>query len=308
MPNQLKPAIQHPWAWKNGQWLPLAEAGPSLADTGWVQGATVVDLLRTYGGKPFLPDRHLDRFFHDCHALGIVPRWDRRVLEQVILELLEKNQVGTHPHQAWCIVLLATPGPLAHYGTRETPGATQIIHGYPLPRDRYMSWFSEGARLAVSSVVSACPGPVDPRIKHRSRLHWWQADHLGSRENPGAVQILLTDEGHVTESSIGHVAMVSTRGGKDTLVIPPPELVLRGISLGLVLEMAEKIGLPVERSRFGWRELQGAREVILTGSAFGLAPVSQVGRVTLPFPGDWTAKLLKLWEEQAGEPVQASFV
>lgn len=171
-----------------------------------------------------------------------------------------------------------------------------------------MPWFTEGARLMASPVVAACPGPLDPRLKHRSRLHWWQAEQLGARENPGAVQILLTDEGHVTESSVAHVAMITTRSGQDTLVAPPADLVLRGISLGLVLELAEKIKLPVERSVFGWKDLQAAKEVFLTGSAFAIAPVSQVGRISLNFPGPWTTSLQKAWEAFAGEPIKASFV
>ena len=99
-------------AWKNGHWLPLDQASPSLADTGWVQGVTVVDVLRTVQGEPFLLDRHLDRFFRDCKSLAIETRWNRETMAEVVYQLLVKNKVGPNPHRAWSIILLATPGPL----------------------------------------------------------------------------------------------------------------------------------------------------------------------------------------------------
>ena len=294
-------------AWKNGRWLPFDQAGPSLADGGWVHGATVVDLLRTVGGKPFLLDQHLDRFFRDSHRLGIEPRWDRGQTAAVVHELLQRNQVGDHPHRAWCVVLLATPGPLAHYGSREPAGSTLIIHGFPLPRMRYAGWFAEGARLVLSSIPSAYPGPVDCRIKQRSRLHWWLAEQQSARESPGALPVLLTPGGEVTETSIAHVACVTSRPRGDVLLIPPEDRVLQGVSLDLVLQLASKIGLPVERAPFDWHALQGSREVFLTGTAFGLCAVSQVGHTQIPFPGPWTLLLQAAWAEFAGEPVDASF-
>jgi branched-subunit amino acid aminotransferase/4-amino-4-deoxychorismate lyase len=306
MPGSAKPSHLS-IAWKNGRWLPLDQAGPSLADAGWVQGATVVDVMRTCQGKPFLLERHLDRFYHDCHHLGIQPAWTRDQAAEVVRELLVKNQVGPHPHRAWCVVLLATPGPLSHYGTHEPPGATLIIHGYPLPRARYSQWVAEGAHLVASTVPAAVPGPVDPRVKHRSRLHWWMAENLASRESPGALPVLLTAEGNVTETSLAHLAWVTQRGGRDVLIVPPAETILDGISLNLALELCEKLGLSVQRSTCGWRELQGAKEAFLTGSAFGLCGVSQIGHTRLPFPGPWTLQLQKAWQEVAGEPVDASF-
>ncbi|MCE2806033.1 MAG: aminotransferase class IV [Gemmataceae bacterium] len=302
-PTNTSPSI----AWKNGHWLPFDQAGPSLADAGWVHGATVVDLLRTVAGKPFLLDAHLDRFFHDCRHLAIEPRWDRGQVAATIHELLRRNQVSDHPHRAWCVVTLATPGPLAHYGSREPAGSTLIIHGYPLPRMRYAAWFTEGARLVPSTVPAALPGPVDCRLKHRSRLHWWLAEQQTARESPGALPVLLTAEGDVTETAVAHIACVTSRPGGDVLLLPPEETVLKGVSLNLALKLAETIGLPFERAPFGWRDLQGAKEVFLTGSAFGICGVSQVGQVGLPCPGPWTSRLQTAWADFSGEPVDASF-
>ena len=294
-------------AWKNGHWLPLDQAGPSLADTGWVQGVTVVDVLRTVQGEPFLLDRHLDRFFRDCKSLAIETRWNRETMAEVVHQLLVKNKVGPNPHRAWSIILLATPGPLPHYASREPSGATQIVHGFPLPTARYSPWFSEGARLVASPVLASIPGPIDPRIKHRSRLHWWMAQQRASRENPGALPVLLTPNGEVTETALAHLAWVTQRSGRDLLIIPPEELVLDGISLNLALELAKKIGLPIERAPFGWKDLQGAKEAFITGSGFGLCGVSRVGHTSLPFPGPYTQQLQQAWSTFAGEPIDASF-
>ena len=94
-----KPVTCPDWAWKNGVWLPLAQAGPSLADAGWVQGATITDLLRTHGGRPFLLEEHLERFFSTCLQVGITPRWGRHELAEVVQDELRSGKL-----QEYCVV------------------------------------------------------------------------------------------------------------------------------------------------------------------------------------------------------------
>ena len=299
-----KPVTCPDWAWKNGVWLPLAQAGPSLADAGWVQGATITDLLRTHGGHPFLLEEHLERFFSTCLQVGITPRWGRHELVGVVQELLVRNQVGKEPAGAWCVVLLATPGALRHFNTGEEHGATQIVHGYPLPVARYQQWFRTGGHLVASSVPAALAGPLDPRWKHRSRLHWWLAEQ---KAPGGTIPVLLTPRGEVTETALAHVAGIFSRNGQPVLVLPPESWVLAGVSARLLVRLAGELGLNVARQPFTWDELAQADEILLTGSAFGLCGVSRVGESPVNWPGNWTKFLQTAWSAQAGEPLAASF-
>ena len=52
------------------------------------------------------------------------------------------------------------------------------IERSPLPFARYRRFFEEGARLVIPSTRHVPAVCVDPRIKQRSRLHWWRADRI----------------------------------------------------------------------------------------------------------------------------------
>src|SRR5574341_1190179 len=57
----------------NGEVVPAAEARVSVLDNGFTFGDSVYETLRTYGGRPFHLDRHLDRLRQSAERLAIAP-------------------------------------------------------------------------------------------------------------------------------------------------------------------------------------------------------------------------------------------
>jgi len=108
--------------------------------------------------------------------------------------------------------------------------------------------------------------------------------------------LLETATGIVTETAIGHVVMVEEKAGKPLLVSPPEELVLPGITLGLIQESAEKQGLGWTRRPFTWNELARSKEILLVGSGFGVAGVSQLDGVAINGPGPVTRMISEAFE------------
>ena len=68
------PAIQ---AYLNGRFLPASTAAISLVNTGFVQGATVGEQLRTFAGELFHLESHLLRLAHSLAIVGIDPGLSR---------------------------------------------------------------------------------------------------------------------------------------------------------------------------------------------------------------------------------------
>src|SRR3954464_1523472 len=194
-----------PLAYLNGRFLPQGEAHLTLHDAGFVWGATVTDLCRTFGHRPFRLADHLHRFRHSCEAAAIPqPLGDDR-LADLAHRLIEHNAGLLRPEQDLALVLFATPGPVGYYlgepgGAGDGP-PTLGLHTFPLPLARYRRLFTEGARLVVPSVRHVPAASIDPRIKQRSRLHWWRAEREASRLEPGASALLLDSQGHVTETA-----------------------------------------------------------------------------------------------------------
>ena len=61
----------------NGEITPAAEARVSILDNGFTFGDAVYETLRTYGGRPFHLDRHLERLRRSAQRLAIaIPAGD----------------------------------------------------------------------------------------------------------------------------------------------------------------------------------------------------------------------------------------
>src|SRR5262245_1817200 len=248
-----------PIAYLNSRLLPQPEAQLPLHDAGFVMGATVTDLCRTFRHRLFrLPD-HLARFHRSCQAARIPQPVPDEELARIAEELTAHNAAllpspplqgkgvgGEGAEQELALVMFATPGPIGYYGG--LPGGpgdgppTLGMHTFPLPFARYVRLFREGTRLvtpATRHVPAVC---VDPRIKMRSRLFWWLAEQEAHAIDPSASALLLDLVGHVTETVAANFLIV-----KNGIALTPPRAsVLDGISLRVVEELCGKLGIRFE--------------------------------------------------------------
>ncbi len=192
------------------------------------------------------------------------------------------------------LITFATPGPLGYLsGAPDNGPPTLGMHTVPIRRERYQRFVTEGVTLAVVGVIPT--GIVPAWVKHRSRLHWWLADRTSSE--PGAVPVLLDPHGHA-DTPLGAILAV-----EGTIVLRPPAgTVLDSISVQVIAELCERIGLRFAEATF---DLMQAEELLLAGSAFGVAGVRRVigpdGNRTLPWPGPVLQKLKDEWPVTGGQ-------
>lgn len=283
-----------------GRFVPQAEAHLTLHDAGFVFGATITDLCRTFRHRLFRLADHLARFRESCRRAEVpLPTGDAE-LTDLAERLVSHNARLLPPGQDLALVLFATPGPIGYYlGEVGGPGdgpPTLGMHTFPLPLPRYARLFREGARLVVPSVRHVPAASVDPRIKQRSRLHWWLAEREAAHLEPGASALLLDADGHVTETAAANFLLV-----KDgTLLSPPRDSVLGGISLKVVEELAGKMGIPFAEISLDLAYCQRADEALLTGTSFCVAGVRSINGMALTWPGPVFERLLAAWSEMVG--------
>jgi branched-chain amino acid aminotransferase len=300
--------MTEPLAYLHGRFLPQGEAHLALHDAGFVFGATVTDLVRTFAHRLFrLPD-HLRRFRQSC-ALARVPQPLADEELTAIAERLVSHNAGLlRPGQDLALVLFATPGPIGYYlGEPGGPGdgpATLGLHTFPLPFARYARLFREGARLVVPATRHVPPASIDPRVKQRSRLHWWLAEQEARQAEPGASALLLDAGGWITETAFANLLVV--RGG--TVLTPPRSGVLGGVSLQVVEELCTPLGIPFEERALRLADCQAADEAMLSCTSFCLAGVSRLQGTSLAFPGPVFEQLLRAWGTQAGLDVRAQIL
>ncbi len=296
-----------PLAYASGRFLPYDQALLPLHDAGFVYGATATDLCRTFRHRPFRLPEHLARFRQSCEAALIPqPVPDERLLE-IAEELVSHNADLLTPEQDLALVMLATPGPVGFYaGEQGGPGdgpPTLLLHTFPLPFERYVRLFTEGARLVIPHTRQVPAASVDPRIKQRSRLHWWLAERQAHALDPLASALLLDLDGFVTETAAANFVIV-----KDGVVLSPPhEHVLGGISLRVVQELCADLGLPFVEKPLRLDQCQAADEAILTNTSYCLAGVRRLDGKELPWPGPVWQRLLQAWSARVGVDIQAQF-
>jgi branched-chain amino acid aminotransferase len=284
----------------NGQFVPGVEASLPLHDAGFVLGATVTDLCRTFRHRLFRLAVHLARFRQSCNLARIALPTPDHEIALFAEELVAKNSRLLRPEEDLILVMFATPGPILSYaGIEDDPGSelpTFGIHTFPLPSSRYAPLFRQGAHCAVPSTRAVTVSSLDPRIKHRSRLHWWIASQEARQIEEGAWALLFDANGNVTETAAANFLIV-----KDGVVCTPPRsTILGGISLLTVEEICHEKGIPFQERPITLKDCLEADEALLTGTSFCVAGVSRINSVSVPWPGKVFEQLLEAWNQRVG--------
>jgi branched-chain amino acid aminotransferase len=292
----------------NGQFLPQAEASLALNDAGFVFGATVTDLCRTFGHQPYRWSEHLARFRRSCQFASIHPPFSDDDITRWAMYLAGHNADLLEAGQELALVVFATPGPVGYYlgapgGVGDQP-ATFGMHTFPLPFARYRSLLEKGATLVIPTIRHVPSACVERRVKQRSRMHWWLAEVEARRLHPGAQAILLDEAGHLTETAGANILLV-----KDGVLLSPPRAsILEGISLGVVQELAARLGIALRFEPLTPYDAMTADEALLTSTAYCLVGVRAFQQATLPYPGPMTQRLLQAWNAEVGLDIQGQIV
>lgn len=305
-------------AYLNRQFVAYDEARLPLHDAGFVMGATVTDLCRTFRHRLFrLPD-HVARFRQSCELARILQPIPDEEVARLAEELVARNSADLRPEEDLALVMFATPGPIGYYAFSR-PGkrggadghnsagedrSTFCMHTFPLPISRYAPLFHQGARLVIPTTQAVPSSAVAPRIKHRSRLHWWIAGQEASQMEEGAWALLVDANGCVTETAAANFLIV-----KDGVVCTPPRsTILGGISLLTVEEICREKGIPFQERRITLKVCLEADEALLTGTSFCIAGVSRINAASIPWPGKIFEQLLEAWNERVGLDILAQIL
>ncbi|HEY3789223.1 MAG TPA: aminotransferase class IV [Urbifossiella sp.] len=316
-----------PLAFLNGRFLPFREAALPLHDAGFTFGATIVDNARTFRHKLFRWPDHLARFRGDCESCYVPLESSDEQLTAVAEELISHNAKLLPPGGELQLVTFATPGPLGMYLGEETNGPPTFgMHTYPLPFARYRRFFTEGVNLAFAGVEHSNQFDlVPPRAKHRSRIHWHVAEKTinnpkSARYSPGGTPVVLNQEGF-GDTAIGSILIV----GRDVVIRPIGKEILDSISVKVVNELCEAIGIRMDQAAIDLaplsRPLQSSEmkslydlptlELLLTGTGFGLAGVRRFTNGEhfrdYPWPGPAYRKLLAAWSDLVGVDIEKQF-
>ena len=291
-------------AFLNGRTVPAHEAAIPIDDAGFVLGATVTEQLRTFGGRLFRTDRHLERLANSLAICGIDAGLTRDDFSRVAQSLVEHNHPLLQPGDDLGLCIFVTPGPYMPISAGRRGGATVGLHTFPLAFELWAARYGEGVSLVVTPIEQVSPHCWPAELKCRSRMHYFLADRHAEAIEHGARALLLDAEGYVTESSTANLVIYVPGQG---LVAPPREHVLPGVSLEVVIELARGLAIPYSERPLLPADVAAAAEVFLTSTPNCLLPVTRfAGRpIGDGRPGAIYRQISTAWNELVGLDIAA---
>lgn len=297
--------MPEPFAYLNGLLIPASQAAIPVTDAGFVLGVTVAEQLRTFGGKLFRLERHLQRLAHSLEIVGVELPLPLAELGRIAEDLAARNHRLLDPGDDLGLSIFVTPGAYATFETTAArSGPTHGLHTYPLPFHLWHDKYASGQSLVVTGVmqVPAACWPVE--LKCRSRMHYYLADQRARSIEAGARALLLDDSGQVVESSTANVLIFRSGQG---LISPPREAILPGVSVAVLEELAAGLGIPFSHRRLEVADVAAADEVLLSSTSPCVWPVTRLnGRpIRDGRCGPIASKLLTAWSEMVGVDIAA---
>jgi len=254
------------------------DARVSVLSHSMQRGSLVFDVAairQTTGGgiACFRARDHIDRFLRSAALVGLDVRWDRAALLaatartvresgassalvrwSAFIPTLEADLVPRSASRASVVIAVITPADTVGRGEAIPTKAESV--NVAIPRDTRKAGpevFPPQAKVAAAYL-----GPM--LAKRRARTYGYEEI------------VLLDREGRVAEAPTANVFAVR----HDTLLSPPPERVLSGITRASVIDIARAEGIDVREAHISVEELTNAEEAFLTSTSLPFQAIASV--------------------------------
>jgi len=280
--------------WLNGELVEKEDAKLTVFDHGTLYGDGVFEGIRVYGGKVFQCQAHVDRLFTSARVIRLAIPYTKQELTDAMDETIAANGCIDG-----YIRLVVTRG-VGTLGLNpfkcSGPGAFIIAADIELyPPEMY----EHGMAVIIARTIRTSGRMVNPGIKTLNYLNNILAKIEAVDAGVGEA-IMLNDQGNVAECTGDNLFIVAA----GTVVTPPLEAgILPGITRGVVIGLAGKLGLALAERDITPEEVYSADECFLTGTAAEVISVTRVDARPIGDgrPGPITRKLLAAFRELTGK-------
>jgi branched-chain amino acid aminotransferase len=288
----------------NEKFIPENEAKISIYDSALMFGDMVFEMTRSFKGKQFLLEKHVDRLLFGLKILRIPLKYNKKQILDFCHKTIEINQYAFEKDDEHRLMIDVSRGLLGIYDGIEGlhSGPNLIIADFPL-RWTVKSMgklFDTGINAVITSQRAIPSELMDPKIKNRSRMFYLIANieaSLFKGENNWA--LLLDVNGFISEGTGDNFFIV-----KDNKVFTPKgKDILRGISRDYVMNnLCRELKIQAYEKNFEPYDVYAADEAFMTGTPFCMLPVTSLNGLKI---GDGRRgkifnKLLSKWSKNIG--------
>ena len=246
-------AVANP-VYLNGRYLPLAEAGVSPLDRGFLFGDGAYEVIPVYSRQPFRLDEHLQRLATTLAGIRLADPLPRDAWRNIVSRL-----IAAAPWEDQSIYLQVTRG-----------ADNKRDHPFP-PASVPPTVFAFAAPLVTAPAELRATGVAAITVPD---LRWSRCDlkvvsllaNVLARQqavDQGCAEALLIRDGYLKEGSASNIFVV-----KNGVLLAPPKtrLMLPGITYDVVLELAAAHSQAVAVREIAEAELRAADEIWMTSS------------------------------------------
>jgi branched-chain amino acid aminotransferase len=288
-------------AYFNGEWVPNSEVVISPFDRGFTMGDAVFDVERTFDGKLFRLEDHMDRLYRSLQYTHMDSGMTRAEMTELTLELVRRNEPLRSSGGDFTVRQVVTRG-MTSTGSQGnvtddlTPTVINMVSAIDF--SLYAHYYETGASVVIPGIRSYSSDTMDPKAKHYSRANFVQAQLQVAAIDPHAYPVLLDQQGNISENVAANFFIVTD----NVLRTSRDRSILQGISRKVALELAEQLEIEVVEDDLQPYDAYTADEAFLTTSSYQLLPVSTIDqrRVGDEIPGPISRQLLAAWSEMAG--------
>lgn len=295
-------------AYFNGHYVPEADVRVPYRDRSFLYGDGCFDMTRTFNGKPFKVNEHIDRFYRSLAYLRIDIGMPPERLIEITHEVVARNAHLLAPGEDYWVGQRVSRGVRAvgDEGWDHT-GPNVIVDCTPLPFRQRAAHYRDGIRVIIPSVRRTSPSALSPRVKTHNYLNMIAGELEVHAQDPSAWAVLLDEGGRLAEGMGSNIFVA--RDGR--LLTPRGRYVLEGVSRQTVIELAHGLGVPVEECDLDVYDAYTADEVFLTSTSLCLCGVSSVNGAAIgggQVPGPLTRRLLDAYGKLVGCDIAGQYL
>jgi len=255
-------------AYKNGEYKPLREIGPSVLDFGFIHCDATYDVMPVYNGKAFCYDRHYERFRNSAERYGLTlpdPEWTDPL--EIIKELKKRNPIDNA--FVWFMAWRGYPPSGNPRDLENCPVnfAMYIKPSYPIASTPLVRLYLDKKTNRVN----------DDYYGQTYKNMAWIELTMSQRKTPAGFDttVLVDVDGNVTEGPGFNVGII-----KDGVIKTSDKNVLKGITMSVVEDIAKENSIPFKRMPITQSMFKTADEVFITSSSGGVTPTTITGDTT----------------------------
>ena len=262
-------------AYKNGEYKPLGEIGPSVLDFGFIHCDATYDVMPVYNGKAFCYERHLQRFRNSAERYGLtIPDVDPL---EIIKELARRNPIENA--FVWFMIWRGFPPSGNPRDLENCPVnfAMYIKPSYPIASTPLVRLYLDKQTNRVN----------DDYYGQEYKNMAWIDLTMSQRNTPTGFDttVLVDVDGFVTEGPGFNVGIV-----KDKVIKTADKNVLKGITMSVVEDIAKENNVTFKRMPITQQMFLSADEVFITSSSGGVTPTTVTGEITNLLVSKYTDK------------------